>query len=371
MDSIIKFGVEDAHADFVIPVAIIKLTDAKGKSISTSLATTMYIRMGGTFSTAIRAAYDDAQGIMGRPFGQDDSVLTVLKKTGLGTFTGLQAQVAKGVVGAGGLVASAGQSGRQQLEFLTRVFLSNFQQVVYRGPSFRIFTLPFVMKPTSKKEAQDMIKIIRSLKAFSAPTEGARTILSAVQALRGTAGKEQQTSELYGGSFDRVTEYTRLSNIISERQEAIQKANNGAITQDELNRDPQYAAAIAEINQLTADEQDFFAQLDATDESRLFQESPITFGYPGTCKFQLALVQNKTDAPIETVFESDLCVIESVVVDYGSSNKMTFFQDDYFPTEVSLTLNLKELVFQTTNRMAEAKKQTHKIIWVYLETIKK
>jgi hypothetical protein len=339
MSRILKFGIEGSHADYVIPIAIIRLKNAKG-GVSASAYTTMYIRMGGTFSTAIRAAYDDAQGIVGTPFsGGNVGVLDALQKVGPGFVTGLQAQILKGFYGAGGVVASAGMSGRQQAEFLSRVFLSNFQQVVYRGPSFRLFTLPFVMKPTSKKEAIDMQQIIFALKVASSPRTGAKNIKDAITQLGGSE------DYLFGGSFDRTTELTRLSKIIEERNKALKD-------QDKLNQDKVYLDAFAQIKKITDNEQDFITESSLEDSKPFFQESPITFGYPDTCTFELALVQGSSDTPITTVFKSDACVIENVVTDYGSSNKMTFFQDDYYPTEVTLTLNLKELVFQTADSLA-------------------
>lgn len=337
MSRILKFGIEGSHSDYVIPIAIIRLKNAKGGA-SASAYTTMYIRMGGTFSTAIRAAYDDAQGIVGTPFNQNAGVLSALQKVGPGFVTGLQAQVLKGFYGAGGVVASAGMSGRQQAEFLSRVFLSNFQQVVYRGPSFRLFTLPFVMKPTSKNEAIDMQQIIFALKVASSPKTGAKNIYDAITEFGGSR------DYLFGGTFDRTTELTRLSKIIEERNKALQD-------QDKLNQDKEYLDAFAQIKKITDNEQDFISESSLEDSEPFFRESPITFGYPDTCTFELALVQGSS-AEFTTVFKSDACVIENVVTDYGSSNKMTFFQGDYYPTEVTLTLNLKELVFQTADSLA-------------------
>jgi hypothetical protein len=49
---------------------------------------------------------------------------------------------------------------------------------------------------------------------------------------------------------------------------------------------------------------------------------------------------------ITQIFGSEFCVIENVQVDYGSQNKMLFFEKDttgkYYPAEVTLTINLKE-----------------------------
>lgn len=325
----IRFGVEGSHSDYVIPIAIINLYDERGSSNYQ----TMYIRMGGTFSTAIRAAYDDAQGIMGTPFQADQTTSDKVKKVGTGFLSGLQAQIVKGALGATGMALSAGISGRQQIEFLSRVFLSNFQQVVYRGPSFRMFTLPFTMKPTSKTEAENMRKIVALLKFASVPKLGATNIFDAVSQFGG------DTEGLFGGSVNAI-----------ERITALQKQLEGK-TDQEVRDNTDLLASKFELDKLKFENEDAIPETEARDFS-VAPESPITFGYPDICDFQLALYQS-SEGILKKVFASKKCVIESVVADYGSSNKMTFFEDGFFPCEINLTINLKELEFQTTKTMAD------------------
>jgi hypothetical protein len=325
-----KIGVDEAHADFVIPIAIINLYSEKGVRRNIS----HYIRMGGTFNTAIRAAYDDAQGIMGTPFVEDTELLGKIKGAGLGFLSGVASQVQKAAFGAGGMVASAGQSGRQQLEFLSRVFLSNFQQVVYRGPSFRIFTLPFTMKPTSAEEAATMRDIIFDLKGASVPkvgsVGGATTAAEAAEQLL-----PKGVNLTFNEELDRTARITQL--------EATLKTG----------KDEEKVAAQNELDSLDAT-RDFISQADAQN-FKVSDSSPFTFGYPDVVDFSLALYKSGSPGILKTVFQSKKCVIEAVTMDYGSSNKMTFFQDNYYPTEVNLTLNLKELEFQTTKSIAEYK----------------
>lgn len=296
-----RFGTDFSHSDFVIPIAIIELYDEKLRSRSPY--TTMYIRMGGTFSTAIRAAYEDAQGILGTPFQAEQEVASKLKQIGIeNVLGGLQQQVVKAVIGGAGMAASGGQSSRAQIEFLSRVFLSNFQQVVYRGPQFRMFTLPFTMKPTSKSEAVAMRNIINTLKIASVPKLGATSIGEAISQFGG--------GEVYSGETE-------------------------------------------------GKEKDFITSEDAQNIP-IAPSSPITFGYPDICKFKLALYGG--GSTLDTVFESKFCVFEAVTTDYGgSSNKMTFFEDGYFPTEATLTLNLKELEFETTESVINYARKQYQI----------
>lgn len=325
----IRFGVEGSHSDYVIPIAIINLYDEKGSSNYQ----TMYIRMGGTFSTAIRAAYEDAQGIMGTPFQADQTTSDKLKTVGTGFLSGLQAQIVKGALGATGTALSAGISGRQQIEFLSRVFLSNFQQVVYRGPSFRMFTLPFTMKPTSKTEAESMKKIVALLKFASVPKLGAINIFDAVRQFGG------DSEGLFGGSVNAIERASALSAQLKDK------------TPEQIQNDTNLSAAQAEFAKLDFENRDFVSE-EETRDFNVAPESPITFGYPDICDFQLALYQS-SEGILKKVFASKKCVIESVVADYGSSNKMTFFEDGFFPCEINLTINLKELEFQTTKTIAD------------------
>jgi len=348
-----KIGVDEAHADFVIPIAIIKLYSEKGVSRNVS----HYIRMGGTFNTAIRAAYDDAQGIMGTPFVQDAELLGRIKGVGLSFLSGVASQIQKAAFGAGGMVASAGQSGRQQLEFLERVFLSNFQQVVYRGPSFRIFTLPFTMKPTSAEEAATMRDIIFDLKGASVPKVG--SVGGATTAAE--AARQLGVTLTFNEELDQAARISQLEATLQNKGATDEEKTNAQNELTAIGIDRGGADAISQ-----ADAQTF----------QVSDASPFTFGYPDVVDFSLALYKSAGSGDpslLKPVFQSKKCVIEAVTMDYGSSNKMTFFQDTagnkrYYPTEVNLTLNLKELEFQTTKSISDYKANTefYVIVWVYL-----
>jgi hypothetical protein len=59
---------------------------------------------------------------------------------------------------------------------------------------------------------------------------------------------------------------------------------------------------------------------------------------------------------IDTLFRSEFCMIESVSVDYGAQNKMTFFDGKdglYFPTDVNLTISLRESVLITAPKATQ------------------
>ena len=78
------------------------------------------------------------------------------------------------------------------------------------------------------------------------------------------------------------------------------------------------------------------------------------------CKFELVLYKKGgptgAGAELTSIFKSDFCMIETVSVDYGSQNKMTFFDNKnvkdnkYYPTDVNLTISLREAVLITATK---------------------
>ena len=169
------FGAEQGNQDFVVPMAKFTFYDAKG--VEVAAAPTIYIRLGGTFNSTLSNGYQETTGIFGSVTpGQETGV-----EGGLAGFTKLLGQVKgsaleaiqKGLanaLGAGvGYISSAGQSGKPQLEFLTRKLFNSFQQLIYQGPRFRAFQLPFNMKPTSYQEAKIMRDIIHTFRVASSP----------------------------------------------------------------------------------------------------------------------------------------------------------------------------------------------------------
>jgi len=68
----------------------------------------------------------------------------------------------------------------------------------------------------------------------------------------------------------------------------------------------------------------------------------FTFGYPHLTTFSIDF---NSPQGAKTLFDSKLCAIESVAVDYGGQ-KMTFFEDG-IPTETTMTLQLSEVTVRT------------------------
>ena len=94
------------------------------------------------------------------------------------------------------------------------------------------------------------------------------------------------------------------------------------------------------------------------------------------CKFQILLYQGPrglgagpgtSGVELKTLFESEVCMIESVAVDYGSQNKMAFFDtqdgEKYYPTDVNLSIALREAVLPTAASIAANHSNTTRTIF--------
>lgn len=303
------FGTDYAHSDYVIPIARFSFYNANGEK-TTKGAPNIYMKLGGSFQSGLSNPFSPAQNIYGNPgTSLDAGIIGTIKAAGEGFSTALLKQAIGGVAGIGGAFASAGQSGKQNVEFLQRKLFNQFQQLIYNGPNFRQFTLPFAMKPTSYEEAKVMRNILATFRIASSPVVGAQV----------DVGVDQLDV--------RVPETASAASIL----ESTGVSANQAAAEAQARADAAKAGTVTQ-----------------TDYDQLISSSYTTktFGYPDMCRFQIVLYQ-KDVQEFPVLFESDLCVIENVNIDYGGQSKMTFFKPpsgtgQYFPTEVTLNIGLKE-----------------------------
>jgi len=299
------FGSDYGHSNFVTPMARFHFYDALGAKQATN-SPILFIRMGGSFQTGLTNGYSESANIFGQPTAGGGIAFGYNAVKG-----GVDAvfkQLIGGGTGAAGFIASAGQSGKAQYEFLTRKVLNTFQQLIYQGPTFRRFTLPFTMKPTSKAEAEIMLNIIKTFRVASSP-KGAGDELS-VQGVAKGGINEKLTADQQKEADDAAAKDARLS-----------------------------TTEVGELFGLVAGSTTF------------------SFGYPDMCKFQIVLQQvsgsGGTNTNLAEVFGSGYCVIENVQIDYGSQNKMVFFSTEglkggkYYPSEINLSINLRETTLPT------------------------
>jgi hypothetical protein len=331
------FGSDYAHSEYVIPMARFKFFDATGAE---SNAPSIYIRLGGTFNTQLSNGYQETSGIFGsvtpgstvgvENLGEFASLLGKVKGSAL---EAIQKGLANALGAGVGYIASAGQSGKPQIEFLTRKLFNSFQQLIYQGPRFRAFQLPFNMKPTSYEEAKIMRNIIHTFRVASSPRS----------------------------NFD--------DTLSEDDDEALLKSAGSGEEADRIKAELETLSPEAKQIKLTELGLDAFNDTTGT---KIMEESnaPLTFGYPDMVQLEFILYKKGsgnssgyTDT-ITMLFQSDYCMIENVGLDYGAQNKMVFLSSpesatagDYFPSEVNMTIALKESVLITA-AYASAEHQT-------------
>lgn len=298
----IIFGAEGAGRDYVIPMARFSFYDNVGLSLTD--IPTIYVKMAGSFNSTLLNGWQEAANIFGTPaavntlFGSDANP-GIATSLGGSVVQSLQAQLLRGVTGLTGALSSAALGGRTQIEYMTRRFLNNFQQLIYQGPNFRRFQLPFQFKPSTEEEAISMVDIIHTFRMISSPN----------------AGFGDESEDLKKGI--RNPDGSTLEQSTKVEGEELEKQNEGILNQL--------------LDQMT---------------SALYDPNRdvLTFAYPHMCKFDIVLYSAINDE-IATLFRSEMCVIESVAVDYGGGSKMNFFTKTngyYIPTDVTLSLSLRE-----------------------------
>ncbi len=311
------FGADYGHSGFLTPMARFQFFDALG---TTARGPIVFIRMGGTFQSALANGYQETQSI----FGQPDSTGSVTGITANAVKGGLDAvykQLQSAAAGGVGFLSSAGLSGKAQYEFMTRKVLNTFQQLIYQGPTFRRFTLPFSMKPTSMQEAEKMVQIIQSFRIASSPKgAGDNLTVKVTDADNTVTNQADKPAEAAGAEETTPTGFTQ-----TEIDNLFGGGNNGAV---------------------------------ALDDGARASVSNFSFGYPDMCRFEIVLQKGAygggtTDTFLTQVFSSEYCVIENVQVDYGGQNKMVFFSPEgatggkYYPSEVTLNISLRETSLPT------------------------
>lgn len=310
------FGADYGHSGFVTPMARFQFFDPLG---TTTKGPIVFIRMGGTFQTALSNGYQETQSIFGQP-NSEGTISGALGNAAKGGLDALYKQLVGAGAGAAGFISSAGLSGKAQYEFMTRKVLNTFQQLIYQGPTFRRFTLPFSMKPTSMQEAEKMVQIIQSFRIASSPKGAGFKFAETINSNDSDAAIAKRATEPpppAGEAAPTPTGFTQ-----TEINDLFGGSNNGAV---------------------------------ALDDGARSTASNFSFGYPDMCRFEIVLQKSPggADAFLTQVFSSEYCVIENVQIDYGGQNKMVFFSPEgatggkYYPSEVTLNISLRETSLPT------------------------
>ena len=291
-----------------IPVITFYFVTAKGFSADT-LPNTVSIHLPGAgisisslqnFSTEENVAGAGVAGTLSTPEFSKTGIAEMIGGIGQTITSSLVRTILDGLVGTAGFATSAGGSGISQVEFLLRQTFNNFQQLIYKGPTHRVFQLPFSMKPSSPREAEDVRNIVLAFRMASSPSIA-------------------EFDPPPGGRLAVDREAT-VASAMNEK--------DGELTQQQ-------------ITQLQADADQGI--VDSARELGLIGPEPLLFNYPDMTSFALDLYIPSSDNLVR-LFESEFCVMTAMNVDYGE-NKLNFFKEsngNYYPTETTLSISLTE-----------------------------
>jgi hypothetical protein len=318
-------SIDSAHAPYAIPVARFEFYNNRGEPEPS--APVIYVRFTTGFDSNLSQGWQSVQAF-GASYagltGVDNPAKSFLDQFGLGmnlleavgksAYESLTRQILNAMVGVTGFAAGMGAGGKTQAEFLMRRMVNNFQQLAYAGPVFRRFQPSFTMRPTSPDEAEAMNQIIASFRVASSPKTDINT--DALSSLGNTE----------------VENIASAASTEQNKDQTAEQAQQVALAQE-------VDSATAALIGLGTDEKDY--------------GTPLTFIYPDMVKYSIYLL---VGGQTNLLFDSELCMIENVSINYGSQSKLAFFEADqnkYYPTEVTLTLSLQESVLVTAERAAE------------------
>lgn len=102
--------------------------------------------------------------------GATAEALADLGNAGISGLEAFQYAAKKGLGNILGFIGSAGLSNIGQYEFMKRQAVNPMAQLLYKGPQFRRYQLPFTLKPKNKTESDNIRKIIGSFRVASSPS---------------------------------------------------------------------------------------------------------------------------------------------------------------------------------------------------------
>lgn len=114
------------------------------------------------YNTVSSGAYSQARTAGGDGFDAENFALTAAQA--------LQYSLEAGLNSALGFAGSAGLGNISQYEFSRRQALNPMSQMLYKGPGFRRYGLPFMMRPRSSSEAKHIKNIVSAFRLAAAPS---------------------------------------------------------------------------------------------------------------------------------------------------------------------------------------------------------
>jgi hypothetical protein len=114
------------------------------------------------YDNIVTGAFGEAQGKGGAEFNPEAYAFSAAEA--------LKYALQKGGASALGFAGSLGMSNLSQYEFTERQAVNPMSQMLYKGPEFRRYQLPFVMKPKNLEESQNVKRAISAFRLAASPS---------------------------------------------------------------------------------------------------------------------------------------------------------------------------------------------------------
>jgi hypothetical protein len=100
--------------------------------------------------------------------GSDEQAQNVASNQQMSAANAFEYMLSRGGASFSGFINSGGMSGIDQFEFNKRQFVNQLQQLLYKGPTYRQFQMPFLMRPRNYDEAKNITDSISMMKIAAA-----------------------------------------------------------------------------------------------------------------------------------------------------------------------------------------------------------
>lgn len=194
LTSTYSYPISEDVDGFYIPMMHFRFFDAYGNDISNS--PTVKVRVPSNFNVTNFSEYSRTDNIFGA--GADVSNLyygagqeKIADEAGNISTTDLEANalkygataseaflyaIKKSLGGVSGFLQSGGLNALSQYEFSQRAAVNPYAQLLYKGPQFRKYQVPIIIRPRSKSESSNALSIIKIFKLASSPSVSNRRV---------------------------------------------------------------------------------------------------------------------------------------------------------------------------------------------------
>jgi len=165
-----------SNEGFNVPIARFTMLDAYGNKVAG--APKLQIRMPNLFNITNISDYAKTDNIFGSTSAFQGAAKGVYDEAAsregfsaanfsLTAADAVQYAIKKGFASTLGFVESAGMGNIGQYEFSGRQAVNPMSQMLYKGPQYRRYQMPFILKPKSREESESVKKIISAFRLAS------------------------------------------------------------------------------------------------------------------------------------------------------------------------------------------------------------